>query len=157
MQQQSLNGILRNPRVSFRGHTDSESIRVDETFVEIHAEDDNDNDNDNDNDTDFEYQPANRPGTDMDVNTDMDLITVDNNWAAQGFEYLNRRPPRSQQPRFTNPNQLSRQSCFFQFNCVFIQNFTVVSNLFQWGGKYGSFNKQHFTSSGVAFTLLFGY
>ena len=95
---------LRNPRVSFRGHVDTESIRVDETFVEVHAEDDND----------FEYQPAStRPGTDMDTNTDMDLMTVDNDWAAQGFEYLNRRPPRSQQPHFTNPNQLSRQSCFF--------------------------------------------
>ena len=92
-------GVIRNPRVSFSGHTDS--IQVDETFVEIHAEDDDD---------DFEYQPAStRPGTDM----DMDLMTTDNDWAAQGFEYLNRRPPRSQQPRFTNPNQLSRQSCFF--------------------------------------------
>ena len=96
--------LIRNPRVSFSGHTDTESIRVDETFVEVHAEDDND----------FEYQPAStQPGTDMDTNTDMDLMTVDNDWAAQGFEYLNRRPPRSQQPRFTNPNQLSRQSCFF--------------------------------------------
>ena len=101
--------LIRNPRVSFKGHTDSEAIRVDETFVEIHAEDDDDNN--------FEYEPANRPGTDTDTNTntdmDMDLMTVDNDWAAQGFEYLNRRPPRSQQPRFTNPNQLSRQSCFF--------------------------------------------
>ena len=95
---------LRNPRVSFQGHTDSEGIQVDETFVEIHAEDDDD--------TDFEFQPAStRPGTDTDPN--MDLITVDNDWAAQGFEYLNRRPSRSQQPRFTNPNQLARQSCFF--------------------------------------------
>ena len=93
--------LIRNPRVSFSGH--SEAIQVDETFVEIHAEDD----------TDFEYQPADRPGTDTDVSTDMDLMTVDNDWAAQGFEYLNRRPPRSMQPRFTNPNQLSRQSCFF--------------------------------------------
>ena len=92
--------------MSFSGHVDSaEAIRVDETFVEIHAEDD---------DTDFEHNPpSTRPGTDTDMNTDMDLMTVDNDWAAQGFEYLNRRPPRSQQPRFTNPNQLSRQSCFF--------------------------------------------
>ena len=90
--------------MSFSGHVDSEIIQVDETFVDIHAEDDNDND------TDFEYQPASqtRPGTDMDLMTD-----TDNDWASQGFEYLNRRPPRSQQPRFTNPHQLSRQSCFF--------------------------------------------
>ena len=91
--------LTRNPQVTFKGHVDSESIQVDDCFVEVHAEDD---------DTDFEFQPA-RPGTD----TDMDLMTVDNDWASQGFEYLNRRPPRSQQPRFTNPNQLSRQSCFF--------------------------------------------
>ena len=84
--------------MSFSGH--SESIQVDETFVDIHAEDD----------TDFEYQPA-QPRTNMD--TDADLLTIDNDWAAQDFEYLNRRPPRSQQPRFTNPHQLSRQSCFF--------------------------------------------
>ena len=95
--------LIRNPRVSFYGHTDSEGIQVDETFVEIHAEDD----------TDFEYQPANRPGTDTDTNTDTDLLTIDNDWASQGFEFLNRRPARSVQPRFTNPNQLSRQSCFF--------------------------------------------
>ena len=96
--------LIRNPRVSFSGHVDSEIIQVDETFVDIHAEDDNDND------TDFEYQPDSqtRPGTDMDLMTD-----TDNDWASQGFEYLNRRPPRSQQPRFTNPHQLSRQSCFF--------------------------------------------
>ena len=96
--------LIRNPRVSFSGHVDSEIIQVDETFVDIHAEDDNDND------MDFEYQPASqtRPGTDMDLMTD-----TDNDWASQGFEYLNRRPPRSQQPRFTNPHQLSRQSCFF--------------------------------------------
>ena len=96
--------LIRNPRVAFSGHVDSEIIQVDETFVDIHAEDDNDND------TDFEYQPASqtRPGTDMDLMTD-----TDNDWASQGFEYLNRRPPRSQQPRFTNPHQLSRQSCFF--------------------------------------------
>ena len=97
--------FIRNPRVTFKGQTDSEAIQVDETFVEIHAEDETD--------TDFEYQPANRPGTDTDPNTDIDLMTVDNDWAAQGFEFLNRRPPRSLQPRFTNPNQLSRQSCFF--------------------------------------------
>ena len=95
--------LIRNPRVSFQGRTESESIQVDETFVEIHAEDDDD----------FEYQPANRPGTNMDSNTDTDLLTIDNDWASQGFEYLNRRPPRSVQPRFTNPQQLSRQSCFF--------------------------------------------
>ena len=96
--------LIRNPRVSFSGHVDSEIIQVDETFVDIHAEDDNDND------TDFEYQPASqtRPGTDMDLMTD-----TENDWASQVFEYLNRRPPRSQQPRFTNPHQLSRQSCFF--------------------------------------------
>ena len=96
--------LIRNPRVSFSGHVDSEIIQVDETFVDIHAEDDNDND------TDFEYQPASqtRPGTDMDL-----MMDTDNDWASQGFEYLNRRPPRSQQPRFTNPHQLSRQSCFF--------------------------------------------
>ena len=96
--------LIRNPRVSFQGRTESESIQVDETFVEIHAEDDDD---------DFEYQPANRPGTNMDSNTDTDLLTIDNDWASLGFEYLNRRPPRSVQPRFTNPQQLSRQSCFF--------------------------------------------
>ena len=91
--------------MSFSGHVDSESIQVDETFVDIHAEDDND----------FEYQPAStRPGTDMDTNTDMDLMTVDNDWASQGFDFLSRRAlPRSQQPRFTNPNQLNRGSCFF--------------------------------------------
>ena len=33
-------GLIRNPRVSFKGHVDSEAIQVDETFVEIHAEDD---------------------------------------------------------------------------------------------------------------------
>ena len=71
--------------------------------MEIHAEDD---------DTDFEFQPAtglNDPGLD----TDNDLMTTDNDWASQGFDFLTRRPPRSLQPRFTNPNQLSRQSCFF--------------------------------------------
>ena len=108
-------GLIRNPRVSFRGRTDSESIRVDETFVEIHAEDDNDNDNDNDNanDTnDCEYQPfsLNRPGTDTDTNTNMDLL-MDNNWASQGFDHLARRP-FSQQPRPTNREQ-NRGSCFF--------------------------------------------
>ena len=97
--------LIRNPRVSFVGHVDTESIQVDDCFVEIHAEQDDD-------DTDFEFQPAsqNRSGTD----TDTDLLTIDtNDWAAQGFEYLNRRLPRSQQPRFTNPNQLNRGSCFF--------------------------------------------
>ena len=94
--------------MSFTGHVDTEIIQVDETFVEIHAEDDNVNDT-----NDFEYQPANRPGTDTDTNTDTDLLTIDNDWASQGFEFLSRRPARSVQPRFTNPNQLSRQSCFF--------------------------------------------
>ena len=94
-------GLIRNPRVSFSGHVDSESIQVDETFVDIHAEDD----------TDFEYQPV-RPGSDM--HTDTDLLTTDNDWASQGFDFLSRRAlPRSQQPRFTNPNQLNRGSCFF--------------------------------------------
>ena len=91
--------------MSFNGHVDTEIIQVDEAFVEIHAEDD----------TDFEYQPSStRPGTDTDLNMDNDLMTVDNDWAAQGFEFLSRRAlPRSQQPRLTNPNQLSRGSCFF--------------------------------------------
>ena len=62
-------------------------------------------DNDED-DNNFEYEPANRPGTDM----DNDRL---NDWASQGFEYLNRRPPRSLQPRFTNRDQLQRGSCFF--------------------------------------------
>ena len=97
---------LRNPRVSFRGHVDTESIRVDETFVDIHAEDDNDNDNDT---NDFVQPPSTRPG----LGTNMDLLLDDDNdWASQGFEHL-RRLPRSQQPRLTNPNQLSRGSCFF--------------------------------------------
>ena len=102
-------GFIRNPRVSFKGHVDTEAIRVDESFVEIHAEDDNDHD------TDLEYQPASltRPGTNLDTNTNMDLLLDDNDWASQGFEHLNRRPPRSQQPRFTNPQQLNRGSCFF--------------------------------------------
>ena len=91
-------GFIRNPRVSFSGRTDTEIIQVDETFVEVHAEDDDN----------FEYEPANGPRLDMDT----DLLT--DNWAAQGFEYLSRRAlPRSQQPRLTNPNQLSRGSCFF--------------------------------------------
>ena len=97
--------LIRNPRVSFSGHVDSEVIQVDETFVEVHAEDDAN-----------EYQPASltRPGLDMDP-TNMDLLMDmdQNDWASQGFEHLNRRLPRSQQPRFTNPNQLSRGSCFF--------------------------------------------
>ena len=93
--------LIRNPRVSFRGYKDSEAIQVDETFVEIHAED----------------EPAlTRPG--MDPNTNMDLLLdmdtdTDNTWASQGFEFLNRRPPRSQMPRFTNREQLNRGSCFF--------------------------------------------
>ena len=92
-------GLIRNPRVTFKGRVDTEAIQVDECFVEIHAEQDD--------------KPAatfTRPG----LGTNMDLLTDDNNdWASQGFEYLNRRPPRSQQPRFTNPNQLNRGSCFF--------------------------------------------
>ena len=103
-------GLIRNPRVTFSGHVDTEAIRVDETFVEIHAEDDNDNDNDND--TNFEYQPfaLNRPGTDPEATTNMDLL--DNDWASQGFDYLARRPLRSQQPRPTNREQ-NRGSCYF--------------------------------------------
>ena len=97
-----FNGLSnRNPRVSFSGHVESEMIQVDETFVDIHAEDDDD----------FEYQPAslNNPKTD----TDNDLMTTDNDWASQGFDFLSRRPPRSQMPRFTNREQLNRGSCFF--------------------------------------------
>ena len=76
-------------------------IQVDETFVDIHAEDDDD-------------EPASltRPGLDMDPTTNMDLL-MDDDWASQGFEHLNRRPPRSQMPRFTNREQLNRGSCFF--------------------------------------------
>ena len=95
-------GLIRNPRVSFRAYTDSEAIKVDETFIEIHAEQDD--------------EPASltRPGMDLDPTTNMDLLLDDDNdWASQGFEHLNRRPSRSQQPRFTNPQQLARQSCFF--------------------------------------------
>ena len=47
------------------------------------------------------------------LDTDTDLVTVDNDWASQGCEYLNRRPPRSRQPRFTTRDLLSRGSCFF--------------------------------------------
>ena len=91
---------FRNPRVSFHGHVDSEAIQVDETFVEIHAEDD----------TNFEYEP---PASDNDTRLDMDNDDRLNDWASQGFEYLSWRPPRSLQPRFTNRDQLSRGSCFF--------------------------------------------
>ena len=100
--------LIRNPRVSFSGHVDSESIQVDETFVDIHAEDDNDNDNDT---NDFVQPPSTRPGLDMDP-TNMDSL-MDDDWATQGFEHLSRRPPRSQMPRFTNRDQLNRGSCFF--------------------------------------------
>ena len=94
--------------MSFKGHVDSEAIQIDESFVEIHAEDDNDNDNDDTDD--FVQPPSTRPG----LGTNMDLLLDDDNdWASQGFEHLNRRLPRSQQPRLTNPNQLSRGSCFF--------------------------------------------
>ena len=101
MWQQSLRyyGPIRNPRVSFRGHTDS--IQVDETFVEIHAEDDD--------------EPATsltRPGLDMDpTNMDLLLDMDGNTWASQGFERLSRRP-FSQQARPTNREQ-NRGSCFF--------------------------------------------
>ena len=85
--------------MSFSGHVDSEAIQVDETFVEIHAEEEEDE----------EVQPpSTRPG----LGTNMDLL-MDDDWATHDFGSLNRRPPRSQQPRFTNPNQLSRGSCFF--------------------------------------------
>ena len=98
--------------MSFSGHVDTEAIQVDETFVEIHAEDDNDNDT-----NDFEpatslTRPGMDPNTNMDLLMDMDMDT-DNNWASQGFEFSSRRPPRSLQPRFTNREQLSRGSCFF--------------------------------------------
>ena len=93
--------------MTFKGHVDSEAIQIDESFVEIHAEDDNDNDT---NDFEVQQPPSTRPG----LGTNMDLLLDDdNNWTSQGFEYLTRRPPRSQQPRLTNPNQLSRGSCFF--------------------------------------------
>ena len=100
--------LIRNPRVSFRGHVDSEAIQVDECFVEIHAE----------QDTKPTSSSLTRPGIEMDPNTNMDLLmdmdmNTDNDWTSQGFEYLNRRPPRSLQPRFTNRDQLSRGSCFF--------------------------------------------
>ena len=89
--------------MTFKGHVDTETIQIDESFVDIHAEDDDN----------VEVQPAStRPGTNMDPNTNMDLL-MDDDWTSQGFEYLNRRPPRSLQPRFTNREQLARQSCFF--------------------------------------------
>ena len=92
-------GLIRNPRVSFKGHVDSEAIQIDESFVEIHAEQND--------------EPAStRPGMNMDPNTNMDLL-LDDDWTAQDFEVLNRRLPRSLQPRFTNPQQLNRGSCFF--------------------------------------------
>ena len=93
---------FRNPRVSLSGPGESESIQVDETFVDIHAEDDDD----------FEYDPP-ANDNDNDIRLDMDNDDRLNDWASQGFEHLSRRPPRSLQPRFTNPNQLSRGSCFF--------------------------------------------
>ena len=87
--------------MAFRGHTDSEAIRIDETFVEIHAEQDD--------------EPATsltRPGLDMDpTNMDLLLDMDGNTWASQGFERLSRRP-FSQQPRPTNREQ-NRGSCFF--------------------------------------------
>ena len=100
--------ILRNPRVSFRGHVDSESIQVDDCFVEVHAEDDNNTD-----DTDFDFQPASQPPRHgLDTNTNMDLLLdMDQNmWASQGFDHLARRP--RQQPRLTN-REFNRGSCFF--------------------------------------------
>ena len=100
--------LTRNPRVTFKGYVeseliqvDSDAIQVDESFVEIHAEDD-----------DETAASLTRPGTNMDPTTNMDLL-LDDDWTAQGFEVLNRRPPRSLQPRFTNPQQLNRGSCFF--------------------------------------------
>ena len=91
--------FIRNPQVTFKGHVDSsEAIQIDESFVEIHAEQ--------------EYEPAStRPGMNMDPNTNMDLLMdMDTD---TGFEFLNRRPPRSQMPRLTNREQLNRGSCFF--------------------------------------------
>ena len=89
--------------MSFKGHVDTEIIQIDESFVDIHAED-------NDN---VEVKPAStRPGMNMDPTTNMDLL-LDDDWASQEFEFLNRRPPRSLQPRFTNREQLNRGSCFF--------------------------------------------
>ena len=100
--------LTRNPRVTFKGHVDSEmiqvdseAIQVDESFVEIHTEND-----------DKTAASLTRPGTNMDPTTNMDLL-LDDDWTAQGFEVLNRRPPRSLQPRFTNPQQLNRGSCYF--------------------------------------------
>ena len=91
--------------MTFKGHVDSEAIQIDESFVEVHAEQDDDDDN-----VEVQQPPSTRPG--MDPNTNMDLL-MDDDWASHGFEFLNRRPPRSQQPRFTNPQQLNRGSCFF--------------------------------------------
>ena len=101
--------LTRNPRVTFKGHVDSEAIQVDETFVEIHAEDDN-----NIDDTDFDFHPASQPRHGLDTNTNMDLLLDmdQNTWASQGFDFLNRRPLRSQQPRLTN-REFNRGSCFF--------------------------------------------
>ena len=95
--------LIRNPRVSFRGYKDSEAIQVDETFVEIHAED-------NDEPATSLIRPGMDPNTNMDLLLDMD---TDDNGTSQSFEFLNRRPPRSQMPRFTNREQLNRGSCFF--------------------------------------------
>ena len=101
--------LTRNPRVTFKGHVDSEAIQVDETFVKIHAEDDNNTD-----DTDFDFPPASQPRHGLDTNTNMDLLLDmdQNTWASQGFDFLNRRPLRSQQPRLTN-REFNRGSCFF--------------------------------------------
>ena len=86
--------------MTFYGHSDSEAIQVDETFVEIHAEDDD--------------QPTFQSGHDMNPSTNMDLLMDtdmdQNTWASQGFDF-NRRPLRSQ-PRPTN-RELNRGSCFF--------------------------------------------
>ena len=95
--------LTRSPRVTFKGHVDTEIIQIDESFVDIHAEDN----------ANVEVKPAStRPGTNMDPITNMDLL-LDDEWASQEFEFLNRRPPRSLQPRFTNREQLNRGSCFF--------------------------------------------
>ena len=69
--------LTRNPRVTFKGHVDSEmiqvnseAIQVDESFVEIHAEDD-----------DETAASLTRPGTNMDPTTNMDLL-LDDDWTA---------------------------------------------------------------------------
>ena len=59
---------------------------------------------------------------DMDLNTNMDLLMdTDADWTSQGFEFLNRRPPRSQMPRFTNRDQLNL--LFLKIHHVFFKIF----------------------------------